>query len=281
MRIAELGHAGLHVHDLGRMRDFYERVLGLRVTDEDPELGLVFLSSRPEVEHHEFVLARGRTAPADVRLLNQISWRVKDAAACSLPAGLRSGRRARPVRGDAWQRHRHLFPRPRGQLARGLLDHGARGRAALSQVDQPGRAAGGDRRAQRHPRRRRRSALLIAHPHRLIPFPEQTMAHIPAALPDTVRSTDRPPATADRSTGLGALRGRANALRDPGQGLHLHPLLRDRGDRQCGERPGAGWPSWPRSSACSRPRPVSSAPTWTVAAHASPGSRRSRSRWCC
>lgn len=81
MRIAELGHAGLHVHDLGRMRDFYERVLGLRVTDEDPELGLVFLSSRPEVEHHEFVLARGRTAPADVRLLNQISWRVKDAAA--------------------------------------------------------------------------------------------------------------------------------------------------------------------------------------------------------
>jgi len=36
----------------------------------------VFLSSRPEVEHHEMVLASGRTAPLDAKLVNQISWRV-------------------------------------------------------------------------------------------------------------------------------------------------------------------------------------------------------------
>jgi catechol-2,3-dioxygenase len=58
------------------MRDFYTRMLGLTVTDEDDEFGIVFLSSRPDVEHHEMVLQRGRTAPRGVRLSHQISWRV-------------------------------------------------------------------------------------------------------------------------------------------------------------------------------------------------------------
>jgi catechol-2,3-dioxygenase len=80
MGIAELGHTGVHVQNMDRMRDFYTRVLGLTVTDEAPELGAVFLSSRPEVEHHEFVLAKGRTAPLDAKLINQISWRVDDLA---------------------------------------------------------------------------------------------------------------------------------------------------------------------------------------------------------
>jgi catechol-2,3-dioxygenase len=76
MPIAELGHTGLWVADLDRMRDFYERVLGLTVTDADDEQGIVFLSSRPETEHHEFVLQRGRTAPAGAMLSHQVSWRV-------------------------------------------------------------------------------------------------------------------------------------------------------------------------------------------------------------
>lgn len=76
MGIIELGHTGVHCNDLAVMRDFYERVIGLTVTDEEPALGLVFLSSRPEYEHHEFVLAGGRTAPRDTKLLNQISWRL-------------------------------------------------------------------------------------------------------------------------------------------------------------------------------------------------------------
>ena len=76
MPILGLGHTGLWVNDLAAMRDFYERVIGLTVTDEDDEQGIVFFSSRPAVEHHEFVLQRGRTAPAGLMLSHQISWRV-------------------------------------------------------------------------------------------------------------------------------------------------------------------------------------------------------------
>jgi catechol 2,3-dioxygenase-like lactoylglutathione lyase family enzyme len=63
MPIVGLGHTGLWVTDLAKMRDFYERVLGLTVTDADDEQGIVFFSARPDVEHHEFVLQRVRTAP--------------------------------------------------------------------------------------------------------------------------------------------------------------------------------------------------------------------------
>ena len=77
MAIAELGHTGLWVYDLPLMKDFYTRLLGLRVTDEDAESGIVFLSSRPEVEHHEFVLQTGRTAAIGDKQQHQISWRVQ------------------------------------------------------------------------------------------------------------------------------------------------------------------------------------------------------------
>lgn len=76
MPIIELGHTGLWVNDLARMRDFYTRMLGLTVTDEDEDKGIVFLSSRPDVEHHEFVIQRGRTAPDGAKLTHQISWRI-------------------------------------------------------------------------------------------------------------------------------------------------------------------------------------------------------------
>jgi catechol 2,3-dioxygenase-like lactoylglutathione lyase family enzyme len=76
MAITGLGHTGFWVHDLDAMRDFYTRVMGLTVTDEDEELGIVFLSSRPEEEHHEFVLQKGRTAPPGAKLTHQVSWRV-------------------------------------------------------------------------------------------------------------------------------------------------------------------------------------------------------------
>jgi len=76
MSITGLGHTGFWVDDLAVMRDFYTRVMGLTVTDEDEELGIVFLSAQPEEEHHEFVLQRGRTAPAGSKLTHQVSWRV-------------------------------------------------------------------------------------------------------------------------------------------------------------------------------------------------------------
>ena len=75
-RVTRLGHTGIYVHDLDKMREFYTRVLGLTVTDQDTERGLVFFSSRPKEEHHEFVIMRGRTGPADAQVVQQISWHV-------------------------------------------------------------------------------------------------------------------------------------------------------------------------------------------------------------
>ncbi|HEY2697805.1 MAG TPA: VOC family protein [Pseudonocardiaceae bacterium] len=76
MAIVELGHTGLWVEDLETMREFYTRVLGLTVTDEDADREIVFFSSRPETEHHEFVIQRGRTAAPGAKLTHQISWRI-------------------------------------------------------------------------------------------------------------------------------------------------------------------------------------------------------------
>jgi catechol-2,3-dioxygenase len=76
--IVELGHTGLWVDDLAGMRRFYEEIVGLTVTDEDDEWGIVFLSSRPRHEHHELVLQVGRTAPIGSKQVHQISWRLAD-----------------------------------------------------------------------------------------------------------------------------------------------------------------------------------------------------------
>jgi len=54
--VTGLCHTGFWVDDLDTMREFYTGMLGLTVTDEAPDLGVVFLSARPEQEHHEFVL---------------------------------------------------------------------------------------------------------------------------------------------------------------------------------------------------------------------------------
>jgi catechol-2,3-dioxygenase len=74
MSITGLGHVGLHVNDLERQADFYEHVVGLTVTDRDPQLGMVFLSARPDEEHHELLLCGGRTAPAGTLMLQQVSF---------------------------------------------------------------------------------------------------------------------------------------------------------------------------------------------------------------
>jgi catechol-2,3-dioxygenase len=74
-RIARLGHVGLHVQDLEKQKAFYRDVIGLTVTDEDAERGLVFMSSRPAEEHHELLLCRGRNVGSDARVVQQISFR--------------------------------------------------------------------------------------------------------------------------------------------------------------------------------------------------------------
>ena len=73
--IARLGHVGLHVNDLNASTAFYRDVLGLTVTDKDPEVGMVFLSARPEVEHHELLLCEGRDTPMEAKLVQQVSFR--------------------------------------------------------------------------------------------------------------------------------------------------------------------------------------------------------------
>ena len=73
--VEALGHVGIHVNDLMKQRDFYTRVVGLKVADEDLEgRGMCFLSADPEREHHEFVLMKGREAPEDTKLVQQISF---------------------------------------------------------------------------------------------------------------------------------------------------------------------------------------------------------------
>ena len=80
-KLSSLGHVGLYVRDLPRMRDFYARVLGLEVTDESVERRMVFLSSRPDEEHHEVLLIERRgddDAPgARPPLLQQVAFHVE------------------------------------------------------------------------------------------------------------------------------------------------------------------------------------------------------------
>ena len=75
-KVSGLGHVGIYVNDLEKQRDFYSRVMGLQISDEDLDRGMVFLSANPEDEHHEFMLMSGRSAPADVRLVQQISFKL-------------------------------------------------------------------------------------------------------------------------------------------------------------------------------------------------------------
>ena len=78
-KLSSLGHVGLYVRDLPRMRDFYTRVLGLEVTDESAERRMLFLSSRPAEEHHEVLLIErpedgGAPRPS---LLQQVAFNVE------------------------------------------------------------------------------------------------------------------------------------------------------------------------------------------------------------
>lgn len=76
-QITGLGHVGIYADDLMKQRDFYTRVMGLTVADEDLDgRGMVFLSADPIAEHHEFVLMKGRVTSDDARVIQQISFKV-------------------------------------------------------------------------------------------------------------------------------------------------------------------------------------------------------------
>ena len=75
--ITGLGHVGLYCDDLEKMRDFYSRVLGLTISDEDLERGICFLSAAPDAEHHELALVRAKEPAQRTRNVQQVSFKVK------------------------------------------------------------------------------------------------------------------------------------------------------------------------------------------------------------
>jgi len=76
-QVMGLGHVGIYAEDLMKQRDFYSRVIGLSIADEDLEgRGMVFMSADPVAEHHEFVLMKGRVVSDDAKVIQQISFKV-------------------------------------------------------------------------------------------------------------------------------------------------------------------------------------------------------------
>jgi catechol-2,3-dioxygenase len=73
--IEALGHVGVYAEDIMKQRDFYSRVMGLKIADEDLDgRGMIFMSADPEREHHEFVLVKGRVTDGDAKVIQQISF---------------------------------------------------------------------------------------------------------------------------------------------------------------------------------------------------------------
>ena len=80
-KLSGLGHVGIYVNDLMAQREFYSKIMGLVITDEDlEERGMVFMSANPEEEHHEFVIMKGRNVPADAKMVQQLSFKVDSLA---------------------------------------------------------------------------------------------------------------------------------------------------------------------------------------------------------
>jgi catechol 2,3-dioxygenase-like lactoylglutathione lyase family enzyme len=72
-KVTGLGHFGIYVNDMPRMIDFYTNVLGLALTDRGADDRIVFLSARPDSEHHEIALV---TSPDQKTDAGQISFHV-------------------------------------------------------------------------------------------------------------------------------------------------------------------------------------------------------------
>jgi len=76
-KVTGLGHVGIYMKDPAVMVDFYSTFLGLTVTDRADDDRIVFFSARPEVEHHEFALAKDETRHSDPQ---QVSFTVASLA---------------------------------------------------------------------------------------------------------------------------------------------------------------------------------------------------------
>lgn len=72
-RVTGLGHVGLFVQDPAPMVEFYEQFLGMNVTDRGEDDRIVFLSARPDQEHHELALLKAPDRKSEVQ---QVSFTV-------------------------------------------------------------------------------------------------------------------------------------------------------------------------------------------------------------
>jgi catechol-2,3-dioxygenase len=75
--VTGLGHVGIYVKDPEPMIEFYSTFLGMTVSDRAEGDDIVFLSTRPEEEHHELVLMRDEARHSDAQ---QISFTVDSLA---------------------------------------------------------------------------------------------------------------------------------------------------------------------------------------------------------
>jgi catechol-2,3-dioxygenase len=70
-----VGHVGINTSNFDEMRTFYTKVIGLEVTDDDTEHGILFLSADPSDEHHHVVLAKVPEGEMLRPVLQQVSFR--------------------------------------------------------------------------------------------------------------------------------------------------------------------------------------------------------------
>jgi catechol 2,3-dioxygenase-like lactoylglutathione lyase family enzyme len=118
-------HVGIFVRDAESMTRFYQRVLGLVVTDRGhlPGRELVFMSRDPR-EHHQVVFASGRTGDPDDKVINQISFRVGSLEELqAMHEGIKAEPGASDLRaGQSRQRMDAVLSRPEGNRLELFVD---------------------------------------------------------------------------------------------------------------------------------------------------------------
>lgn len=92
-KVSRLGHFGLRVKDLQRALLFYRDILGLQVTAESEAEKCLFLSSRPDEEHHEILISERLTPTPSIftirgettsRSIGPLGWMSKARSASPL-----------------------------------------------------------------------------------------------------------------------------------------------------------------------------------------------------
>lgn len=116
-------HVGVYVKDMEKMVAFYQRLLGLVVTDRGPlrDGEIVFLS-RDTIDHHQIALVSGRTS--EETTVNQLAFRLgslgdlrrmRDLVAADVDAG----DCVAITHGNAWSIY---FPDPEGNRIEFFVD---------------------------------------------------------------------------------------------------------------------------------------------------------------